>query len=246
MPSFSYDAGRGYYGFEDQMASLYGVSPITSQRWGMLGSDITSEGPDEARIQADITMFENMLSETDAVTQPYKTFLIKSRLSDLRRQLAQAQAYLSSEGAMAAIQSDRARYAEMEERAQQNAMWGSQTMGGYAQPSYSQFNVSQYQPTYGEGATYQSPTGYMAPAWMLQYLTPTGEVRPLGMQAQASGLQQAALWEQGVMRGVNTIEDYLERESYIQSYGDELRARSQALAPKTYTNRSRWARALQR
>ena len=115
------------------------------------------------------------------------------------------------------------------------------------QQAYSQFSLSQYQPTYDKMGGYQPMGPYSAPAWMQQgYLTPYGEVRPIGAQEELGALQQAQLWEQGAMRGVNTIEEYLEREPYIQLYGEELTARSKALAPKTYQRKAQWNRALQR
>jgi len=270
MASFDYYSGRGDFGARSQLATLYGQSPVTTQRQSMIGSDdIQSYSIQAARIQAMIDQWENALAETDSQMFPMKAALIKAKLKQLRHSLAYVEAGLGSAGAMAAMQADAAHWSEMEDRSQQNAMWGegqlqgtvwegavpevtwektySPTAGGYAAPSYSQFNVSQYQPTYDKMGGYQPMGPYSAPAWMQQgYLTPYGEVRPLSAQSELGALQQAQLWEQGAMRGVNTIEEYLEREPYIQLYGEELTARSKALAPKTYQRKAQWNRALQR
>jgi len=264
MASFDYYSGRGDLGARSQLATLYGQSPVTTQRQSMIGSDdIQSYSIQAARIQAMIDQWENALSETDSQMFPMKAALIKAKLKQLRHSLAYVEAGLGSAGAMAAMQSDAAHWSEMEDRAAQSSgiSYGTQMVEPLSPSSswdyshtpaatggvYGQFNVGQYQPTYAGPGEYAAPGAYGSPSWMRQgYLTPYGEVRPIGAQEELGALQQAQLWEQGAMRGVNTIEEYLEREPYIQLYGEELTARSKALAPKTYQRKAQWNRALQR
>jgi len=248
----------------------------------MLGSDIGDVSMTEALLQAEITQWENMLAETDAKTFPRKIQLIQAKLAQLRRSLANAQARIGSAGAMAALQQDTSNWAEQEYNAGRadvrldpvtgNIVAYSTGRTWEASPTYSdmtpnmgyrpiggdqayrQFNVTQYSPTYEEGATYGQSGGYRRPgavggntSWMQQgYLTPYGDVAPLGAQSQLGALQQAQLWEYGATQGANTIEEYLEREPYIQTWGEEYAARSKALHPKTYQRKAQWERALQR
>lgn len=283
MASFDYNSERGDYGARSQLATLYGQSPVTTQRQSMIGSDdIQSYSIQAARIQAMIDQWENALSETDSQMFPMKAALIKAKLRRLRYDLAWTQAGLGSAGAMAAVEQDAINWAVGEKAAGRAEIRADLATGnlmaypiqqqptttytasptysdmtpdtGYTteinyptQQAYSQFSLSQYQPTYDKMGGYQPMGPYSAPAWMQQgYLTPYGEVRPIGAQEELGALQQAQLWEQGAMRGVNTIEEYLEREPYIQLYGEELTARSKALAPKTYQRKAQWNRALQR
>lgn len=263
MASFDYYSGRGDFGARSQLATLYGQSPVTTQRQSMIGNDLLEQTTYEAVLQSRIDQWENELAETDSKMFPMKARLIQAELKRLRYDLARTQAGLGSAGAMAAMQSDTAHWGEMEDRTAQasgisygtqmveplspSSSWGYTHTPADTGGAYSQFNVSQYQPTYDKMGGYQPMGPYSAPAWMQQgYLTPYGEVRPIGAQEQLGSLQQAQLWEQGTMRGVNTIEEYLEREPYIQLYGEELTARSKALAPKTYQRKAQWNRALQR
>ena len=255
----------GMAGVSNYLESNYGYAGGTKPlRQSMLGSDDIQMFPTaEAQIQARIAVWQNMLADTDPRTTPKKIKLIKAKLAELSSQLASVQAGLGSAGAMEALQADRMHQTDLMDRGAQDS-WSKQQgyyagemgFGGYdySQP-YMPENTAPFSslPHMESGykefgrpdAAYQSPAALNAPAWMAPYLS-GGQVRPLGMQDQLGALDQAALWEQGAMQGVSSIEQYMEREPYIQAFGDEQRARSMALAPKTYSRRAQWEKALQR
>jgi len=91
--------------------------------------------------------------------------------------------------------------------------------------------------------------GYQPPANLRKYLTSSG-ARPLGAQDQLGAIGQSALWEQIAAQkagGVSNLAEYMERvEPYIQTYGEEHKARSKALAPKAFNRITRYATAKQR
>ena len=88
--------------------------------------------------------------------------------------------------------------------------------------------------------------GYQPPANLRKYLTSSG-ARPLGAQDQLGAIGQSALWEQIAAQkagGVSNLAEYMERvEPYIQTYGEEHKARSKALAPKAFNRITRYATA---
>jgi hypothetical protein len=160
---------------------------------------------------------------------------------------------------------------ELQDRAEQNAGWQTVTSPVYGGSKYGDkvrgsvtrnvFDVSNVsipgatplpqQQGYDwrtEDTQMSTIQGYQPPSYMTPWLTPSGGVRPLGAQTQVNPLQQAALWEQGTMNqyAPQTIEDYLKYEPYIESVGNEIKARSESLKPKTFGYSSRWAKTMQR
>ena len=246
----------GMAGVSNYLESNYGyASGTTPLRQSMIGSDdIQWFTMNEAKILADIEVFENMLADVDRTTQPMKVAFIKAKLSELQHSLAKVQAGIGSAGAMEALQADREHQAAAGGRTDADASptnlgWSGEGFN-YGEDKfvtpYGEVNISQFAPTYEGPGEYRPPSAYNAPSWMAPYMAQGGQVRPLGMQSQVGALQQAALWEQQTMKDVNSIEDYLSREPYIQTVGEEQRARSLALGPKAFQRQSQWEKALQR